>query len=530
MKKIDQLLVKSFLPPFVATFFIALFVLVMQALWLYIDEIAGKGVGFFLLIELVAYMSVSMVPLALPIAVLISSVMVLGNLAEDYELSSMKSAGVPLIRIMASLIVVAIGISTLSFFIANNLIPVSNLKFKSRLYDIRRSKPTLNMEEGLFNDDFQGYAIRLGKKEPDNRSIRDVLIYDHSAGATSNLSAIAADSGQMYSSGERYFIMELFDGAQYVESSPKQKEGKYPFVRTEFGSWTKVFDLSEFDLDRTDEDLFKSNHAMLSARQLGVAIDSIDRKSVERVENMATNIERYYQLYNSKNRYAVNYRQPKTTLRDTTPEYQPSVETLRTVKKLQGNRRPTNVGATPLQQSIDRPITDYDNLLETFPKFKRGDLANKAHAGVASLHSQIKSMTRSLDKSYESRVKHVFELHSKFSLAVACLLFLFIGAPMGAIVRKGGFGYPLLIAILFFMLFMVLSVFSKNIAERGVIHPVLSAWLPIIVLVPIGAWLTYLAMIDAKITFFDKVKNAWRSLTARLGRKDAPATDTPPVG
>ena len=160
LKQIDKLLVTSFVPPFVATFFIALFVLVMQALWLYIDEIAGKGVGFFLLVELVAYMSVSMVPLALPIAMLISSVMVLGNLAEDYELSSMKSAGVPLLRIMASLIAVASLVSVGSFFIANNLIPVSNLKFKSRLYDIRRSKPTLNMEEGLFNDDFQGYAIR----------------------------------------------------------------------------------------------------------------------------------------------------------------------------------------------------------------------------------------------------------------------------------------------------------------------------------------------------------------------------------
>ena len=519
LKKLDQLLIASFVPPFVATFFIALFVLVMQALWLYIDEIAGKGVGFFLLLELVGYMSVSMVPLALPIAVLISSVMVLGNLAEDYELSSMKSAGVPLLRIMASLVAVAGIISTCSFFIANNLIPVSNLKFKSRLYDIRRSKPTLNMEEGLFNDDFQGYAIRLGEKLPDNRSLRDVLIYDHTAGATSNLSAIAADSGQMYSSGERYFIMELFDGAQYVESSPKQKEGKYPFMRTEFSSWTKVFDLSEFDLDRTDEDLFKSNHAMLSARQLTAAIDSIDQKTDQRVENMRTNIERYYQLYNTKNKHAVNYQKPNTSLRDTTSAYVIPAEEQKTVRQLQKKRRPVNVGTSPLEQSIDRPIREYDSLLETFPKFKRGDLANKAHASVASLHGQIKSMARSLDKSYESRVKHVFELHSKFSLAIACLVFLFIGAPMGAIVRKGGFGYPLLIAILFFMLFMVLSVFSKNIAERGVIHPVVAAWLPILVLIPIGAWLTYLAMIDAKITFFDKLKDWWKRLRAKLSRR-----------
>ena len=518
LKKIDQLLISSFVPPFVATFFIALFVLVMQALWLYIDEIAGKGVGFFLLVELVAYMSVSMVPLALPIAMLISSVMVLGNLAEDYELSSMKSAGVPLLRIMAALIGVASVVSIASFFIANNLIPVSNLKFKSRLYDIRRSKPTLNMEEGLFNDDFKGYAIRLGKKEADNVSIRDVLIYDHTAGATSNLSAIAADSGQMYSSGERYFIMELYDGAQYVESSPKQKEGKYPFVRTEFGSWTKVFDLSEFDLDRTDEDLFKSNHAMLSARQLVVAIDSIDRRTTERVGNMRTNLERYYQLYNARNRHAVNY-SPTASQRDTTSAYQPDASTVKAVRNIQRTRRATKVGTQPLAQRIDRPLKDYDSLLGTFPEFKRSDLANKAHATASSLHSQMKSLQRSLDKSYKNRVKHVFELHSKFSLAITCLLFLFIGAPMGAIVRKGGFGYPLLIAILFFMLFMVLSQFAKNIAERGIIPPMLSAWLPILTLTPVGAWLTYLAMIDAKITIFEKLKNAFRTVVGFLQRR-----------
>jgi len=171
LKKLDKLLIGSFLPPFIATFFIALFVLVMQTLWVYIDDIAGKGVGFFLLVELVAYMSVSMIPMALPIAVLISSVMVLGNMAEEYELSSIKSAGVSLWRVMNPLMFVVFSVSVLSFFCSNNLIPVSNLKFKSRLYDIRKQKPTLSMEEGMFNDDFQGYSIRIGKKLPDNNSI-----------------------------------------------------------------------------------------------------------------------------------------------------------------------------------------------------------------------------------------------------------------------------------------------------------------------------------------------------------------------
>ena len=210
IKKIDQLLVSSFVGPFIVTFFIALFVLVMQTLWLYIDEIAGKGVGFFLLVELLGYMSVSMIPLALPIAVLISSVMVLGNLAEHYELSSMKSAGISLWRVMIPLMAVTILVSVFSFFCSNNFIPVSNLKFRSRLYDIRRQKPALNLEQGIFNDDFQGYSIRIGLKDPDNRTIHEVLIIDHSESNDGRIMEISAENGEMYvTADERYFVMQI---------------------------------------------------------------------------------------------------------------------------------------------------------------------------------------------------------------------------------------------------------------------------------------------------------------------------------
>ncbi|MBK7408265.1 MAG: LptF/LptG family permease [Saprospirales bacterium] len=227
-QKIDRLLIQGFIPPFIVTFFIALFVLVMQTLWLYIDEIAGKGVGFFLMMELLGYLSVSMIPLALPIAILISSVMVLGNLAERYELSSMKSAGVPLWRIMLPLMVLDFGIATGSFYVANNLIPISNLKFRSRLYDIRKQKPTLNLEEGIFNDDFEGFAIRIGNKGKDQRTIEDVLIINHSGEFEGRVMEIAAKSGEMYvTEDERYFVMQLYDGWQYQELDGK--EDSYPF-------------------------------------------------------------------------------------------------------------------------------------------------------------------------------------------------------------------------------------------------------------------------------------------------------------
>ncbi|MEL6943665.1 MAG: LptF/LptG family permease, partial [Bacteroidota bacterium] len=178
MKIIDRLLLKSFLPPFSVTFFIALFVLIMQFLWKWIDDIAGKGVGLLFILEMLAYMCISLIPLALPIAVLISSVMVMGNLAERYELSSFKSAGVSLTRVMVPLMFLTFAISIFSYFCSDKLIPISNLKYQSRLYDIKNQKPTLSLEEGVFNDDFQGFSIRIGNKKEDNKTIENVLMYD----------------------------------------------------------------------------------------------------------------------------------------------------------------------------------------------------------------------------------------------------------------------------------------------------------------------------------------------------------------
>lgn len=543
MKKLDKLLITSFVPPFIVTFFIALFVFVMQTLWLYIDEIAGKGVGFFLLTELVAYLSVSMIPLSLPVAVLISSVMVLGNLAERYELSSMKSAGVSLWRTMRPLMVVTACIAVLSFFCSNYFIPVSNLKFKSRLYDIRQQKPALSLEESLFNQDFQGFSIRIGDKLPDNSTIRDVILYDNGEASQGRLSMVAADSGQMYGSEDnKYFVMQLFEGQQIAEPKPITKSGKrnYPMMRTTFESWTKVFDLDQFELDRTDENLFKSHHTMLSNRQLLEAIDSIDQEIVDRNARMAESNNRHFYFLNKlaqeKNREkmkkeseekrakidsmitgkpdtATSKKTTKPTVKNDTsnvsknkvilpgkqqsarpmpqktlPAKQP--DTLKSTNQL---KKPEE---TSFKQVIEKPLNEYKSILETFELNRRRELADRAINPINVVKEQAETAMRSLQKTKESRVKHVFEFHSKFSLAMACIIFLFVGAPMGAIVRKGGFGWPLLISIVFFMLFIVISIFSKNIAERFVIDAVTAAWMNCLVVFPMGLALTYWAMRD----------------------------------
>lgn len=475
LKKIDRLLILGFIPPFVVTFFIALFVLVMQTLWLYIDEIAGKGVGLFLMMELLGYLSVSMIPMALPIAILISSVMILGNLAERYELSSMKSAGVPLWRIMLPLMVVNFGIAVGSFYISNNLIPVSNLKFRSRLYDIRKQKPTLNLEEGIFNDDFEGYAIRIGEKRSDERTIENVLIIDHSDATEGRLLEIAADSGEMYvTEDERFFVMRLFNGWQYVEMEGKDKS--YPFMRTSFQQWQKVFDLGEFQINRTDERLFKSHQSMLTVGQLAVAIDSINRSIEGRLESVRTTNEKYYSFLKTKE-----------------PDSTGVAANTQKARSLRGN--------SPLAQvRLDR-LDSLEYFGQTFLADKQPDLYSRAETYARGVQGQLQTVANIIQRKKEARVKHYFELHSKFSFAVACVIFLFIGAPMGAIVRKGGFGYPMIIAILFFMGYIVLNIFSKNIAERFVIPPIEAAWLPVMVFFPLGLILTYLAMNDYHRSF-----------------------------
>ncbi len=502
-------MLKGFIAPLIVTFFIALFVLIMQFLWTYIDDIVGKGVGMIILIELISYLSVSLFPMALPIAVLISSVMIMGNMSERYELASFKSAGVPLLRVMLPLIFFATGIAFFSFLCSNYFIPVANLQFKSRLYDIRKQKPTLNLEQGVFNEDFQNFIIHIGKKEEDNKTIHDVIIYDHVTNQN-RFNMITAKRGEMFNTEDRkYFVMNLFDGHQYQETkSNHTKKGKtYPFVRTNFKEWTKIFDLSEFDMKDTDKNLFKSHESMLSSSQLMAAIDSLDVK-MERSRNGML------QLMNQ----TIHVRKPRKVTDTKGKKKKP--------KKLPSGAGKYNKGRMYNQQ-IDEALESYNSFLELFSTADQDKLLSKVQTNMRSVQGKAKSTTRSLERHKLKRAKYVFELHSKLGMSVVCIIFLFIGAPMGAIVRKGGFGYPILIAIIFFMVFMVLTIFSEKMSEGFFMHPILAAWLPCLVLIPIGGILTYRAMNDKVVLNTNGVSNFFKKIVAKFSKnKNTPLTES----
>lgn len=552
MKKIDQLLIKSFISPFISTFFIALFVLIMQFLWVYIDDIIGKGAGFFMIIELLSYLTISLFPTALPIAVLISSVMVMGSLAEFYELASIKSAGVSLLRVMKPLMWIVTGISIFSYFASNNIIPVANLQFKSRLYDIRKQKPTMSLEAGVFNEDFQNFVIHIGKKNPNNRDIEDVIIYDHASNNREPMQ-ILANKGEMFTTKDQhYFIMNLYDGNQYQETEQYSKGNSqnYPFIRTSFKEWTKIFDLRAFEINRTDPDLFGSHHTMLTTSQLLVAADSLDLKIKNAEEKLNSNTNRYFRIFKhevppdedrppidepindslTKVELSRDSNQLKSMAikADTSnnPAKKAAVSKIQLVRdsiakqralersasQRQHRKATTKSSKQPPVQEITKPLAEYNSIAELFPADMKSKLYSKAQSYARNIQGLGLSGSRDLKRLKESKVKHLYEMNLKFSMAAICFIFLFIGAPMGAIVRKGGFGYPILIAIVFFMLFIILNIFCKKLAETFVISGQLAAWMPCLILFPIGLLLTYRAMNDSKLVNTERYQRIFTKL------------------
>ncbi|HKK77387.1 MAG TPA: LptF/LptG family permease [Saprospiraceae bacterium] len=546
IKKIDQLLIRSFIAPFLTSYSVALFVLVMQVLWLYIDDIAGKGLSPWLIMELLIYRSMALVPIALTLGMLIASVMTMGNLAERYELSSFKSAGISLWRIMRPIIVFGSVVCLFSMYTSNTLIPISNLKFGSRMFDIQQKKPTLQMEAGTFNYDFQGFAIHFKDKSSDGRTIKEVLIYDHTSNLSGELSHIVAESGEMFTAMDgRLFIMSLNNGYQYLDRRPRsgRQRGKYPFVRTSFDKYEVVFDLGEFELARTNPELFNRNRQMMTTTQLTEAIDSIAKRIDMRTKEFSNYTSGFLHFEQLDSTYMEPQEEEMLEDIPTSADAEMVVKDMsqvmgdslkkakvkadlnaeKTGKALVKNKVSIGErkigGGTPKEQILDSPPEAWGNLMSSFAKDEQRNLISKVRTGLRSILNQAESAERSIDRMRISRIKHIYDMHMKYSMAVVCIIFVFIGAPMGAIIRKGGFGYPILVSIIFFIIFVVLMIFCRKFAEAYFISATLAAWLPCIILMPVGLFLTYKAMQDSKLMdislIFSRIGRFFRSLSRK---------------
>jgi lipopolysaccharide export system permease protein len=460
MKKINALVLKTYIGPLLATFFISLFILLMQFMWMYIDDLVGKGLETYIIGQLLFYASFTFVPLALPLAILLSSLMTFGNLGEHYELVAMKSAGISLRSIMKPLIILSLCISAFAFYFSNNVLPVANLKFKSLLYDIRKKKLAVNIKEGIFYNDMDDYVIRVGKKGKDGNHIYKVLIYNHTGGK-GNTDVTVADSGLMESTPDgRYLLFTLYSGYNYLEKSDSKNSKKTnPFQRTFFREQVRKFDLSEFELNRTNEDLFKNNYQMLNIKQLNYFIDSIGRSITTRRVNLAKSYPRNYQLYlNIDTNYQVCE---------------------------------DSVAAIP------------NDLISQFTGDDRIKIVSSALTSARSVKKTLEYHENAYVTSNEGLLKHKIVWHRKFTLSIACLIMFFVGAPLGAIIRKGGLGLPTVISILFFILYYIISMIGEKSALKGAIEVGPGMWLSSIILFPLGFFLTLKATSDSPIMDMD---------------------------
>ena len=423
----------------------------MQSLWKYIDDLVGKGLDFWTICQFLWYASASLLMLAMPIAILISSIMTFGNLGESFELVAIKSAGISLLRFMRPLMMLTILLCGITFIFANYVIPYANLKFITLYSDIYVKKPAFDLKEGVFYTHIPNYAIKVGKKESDGKTIKNIVIFEQSNSLQDN--CIVAQSGVMQlSPDQQYLEFNLENGFRYQEKG-NYNEAETEFKRIGFTSFKKLFDLSVLQKQQTNDSLFRTNFKMLSAGKLLHNIDSLQKLTVFQNQRMNIDFKRVLRYVNLSDSFISANKSGLTKIKYT--ELIPDSMKYR------------------VKQSALNKVSELKNIVQ---------------------QKKLDDETRERDLRY-----HKMEWHRKFSISLACLVLFFIGAPLGAIIRKGGLGMPLVVAIVFFLIFHLLNMFGDKFSKEGILEPAIGMWLAIISLTPVGIFLTYKAMNDSAL-------------------------------
>lgn len=491
-------MLQTFLPLFIMTFGICLFIVLMQFLWRYIDDMVGKGLGIPVLGEMFFYAALFLLPMALPLAILLASLMTFGNLGERLELLAMKSAGVSLIHIMRPLMITIGIISIGAFFFQNNAMPVVQVKLYSLLYSMRQKSPELDIPEGVFYGEITGYNVYVKQKDNKTGLLKDVMIYDYSDGFN-NVRVIKADSGRLKTSADKLFlVLSLFNGESF--ENLKNQTGSVgakvavPYRRETFG--TKEI-LIEFDANftRTDESFMQNQYMGKKLNDLQTSIDS-----------MTVRLDSIKDL-NAKSVYEMSYRR-----------------TFSKPKREEGNQagssRVNNTDSLKKKQDEPAVIIDFDSLYQAQPASGKAALLVRAKSNIESVKADyyFKAATMG-DEAYKVR-RHLTEWHKKFTLSFACMVFFFIGAPLGAIIRKGGLGMPVVISVILFIFYYIVDNIGFKMARDGVWEAWEGMWLSSAVLAPLGIFLTYKAVNDSVILNADTYLNALKNLIGkRSGRK-----------
>lgn len=438
----------------------------MFFLFKYVDDLIGKGFEWYTILELMYYASASQVSMALPLSVLLSSIMTFGTLGENYELVAIKSAGVSLQKAMMPLLVLIIGLAISSFIFSDYMLPKANLKFGSLLWDIRNKKLSFLIKEGVFNNSIPGYSIRVDKKTKEG-VLHNVMIYDHT-NSSGIAKIIIAKEGEM-SSDDEFLLLKLKNGVRYEESAGRDgySNNRQQMTRMRFGETDQKFDISSFKMTRTKEDDFKGNTQMLDLKGLVKKRDSLIKELDNTDKFTAMSLSTYYKQYNQTKGY--------TKLKE--PE-----------KKVKGD------------------------VVATMPSSKRLSVLQSALDQANAVKQTTSGRIVDHDDRERNIIKVKMEYQRKFTLAASCLLLFFVGAPLGAIIRKGGLGLPVVMAIVFFLLYHIIATVAEKSALTGSLNSFFGMWLPIFVLSPLGAFLTYKATVDSALFDVNNVKQVFLNL------------------
>ncbi|MEN9290444.1 MAG: hypothetical protein RLZZ357_287 [Bacteroidota bacterium] len=442
-----------------------MFMLILQFFWVYIDDLMGKGLSVWVILELLFYVSASLIPLALPLAILLSSLMTFGNLAEHNELTALKSSGFSLLRIMRPLIVIVGIIAVSTFLFANFVIPAANLKWHTLIYDIQNKKISTLLTPGVYSKHFEGFAIKIDSLK--GNRCQGVTIHDYTQ--PSQLRTVRAQEATVYKSvNGRYLFLDLKNGSileeleiqtpMYLQSGVLTNPSDRPSRISTFDQGVYKLDIEGLDLNRSKEDLFTDKYEMLNVFQINAALDSVDKKRVQ-----------FQQLF--------------------------GLQTTRAYLSLNAQILPSKIHDPSLQTLPKVPVKSYSELDASSLRIARTLALSKIRRNQQQLQMQQQN-TEALDRE---TTLYWIEFHRKFALTYSIIVLFFVGAPLGALIKKGGFGAPVVIAALIFMLYFILISIGDNLADTGSISPMLGMWLAAFVFTPVAFLFTRAAILDKKI-------------------------------
>lgn len=587
MRKLDVLMIKSFIGPFLLTTAVSNFILLIQYLLKYFDDFVGKNLGFAVFGKLLFYFSLNMLQVALPLGVLVASLMTFGNLGENFELTAIKSSGISLLRTMRPIFLFVVVLSIGAFFFNNYAIPAANLKAYSLLYDIKHTKPALDIKAGSFYNGIPDYSIKAKDKLPDGKTLLDVIIYDHSAGR-GNKTVILADSSLMYTIlDDRYLKLELYNGNTYSESVKKNSDVDQ-LTRIKYYRMDMVFSLASFDLKRRKEELFQNNRQMKNISELTVDIDSFSTVIVKAKDNFILNANRFF-LYHIKNKNNILDRANVDADTVVTMYESPAEASLfptflfkQILPKEAKKKKAFDLKSLPDHNKKELPFAaDWEDtvkmemaiakslsrkylpdslkvklqlrdevakaridsvsvamkkveekiLLDTLgwgyleSKLKGGkrtdakSLVTTALSQARNIKVNMQSTQTRIYSATKQKNQYTIEKFKKYAQAMACILMFMIGAPLGAIIKKGGLGMPTIIAIIFFIIYYVFTSIGEKSAKEGAMNPYLAVWLSDLVLLPFGLFFLRQARVDARL-FDADIYNMWiEKLRLRFAKK-----------